>query len=162
MEMALTLPAIASMPLRFWDETIRTSVYLINRLPSKVISNKTPLEVLFHTKPNYDSLKVFRCSCFLNLRPYNSHKLEFRFEKCTFLGFNLNHKRLYVSKFIRDNLYFQGYCSVQWKLVSFLQVSYLLFFFFFFFLFSCCSFTISIFPDSHFFFYVAFSFCCQF
>ena len=63
------------MPLKYWDEAFIVATYLINRLPSKVIGNTTPLERLFHQKPDYNSLKVFGCAYYPNLRPYNRHKL---------------------------------------------------------------------------------------
>jgi hypothetical protein len=63
------------MPLKFWDEAFRVVVYLINHIPSKVIKYDTPLERLFQIKPNYLSLRIFGCSCWPNLRPFNSHKL---------------------------------------------------------------------------------------
>jgi histone deacetylase 1/2 len=47
-EVGLSLLAHASMPLKFWDEAFVTATYLINRLPSKVINDQTPLEHLFH------------------------------------------------------------------------------------------------------------------
>ena len=65
------------MPLQYWDEAFITATYLINRLPSKVIGNSTPLERLYHQKPDYHYLKIFGCACYPNLRPYNHHKLEF-------------------------------------------------------------------------------------
>ncbi|KAF7808519.1 Retrovirus-related Pol polyprotein from transposon TNT 1-94 [Senna tora] len=44
--MALSLLAHASLPLKFWDEAVLTSVYLINRLPTPVLCTSTPLQVL--------------------------------------------------------------------------------------------------------------------
>jgi len=43
-EVGLTLLAHASMPLKFWDEAFSTAVFLINRLPSKVINHDTLFE----------------------------------------------------------------------------------------------------------------------
>ena len=37
-------------------------------------------------------LKVFGCSCFLNLRPYNNPKFQFWYVECTFLGYSIKHK----------------------------------------------------------------------
>lgn len=59
LEIALTLLANASMPLRFWDEAVKTSVHLINHLPTPILSHKSLFEVLFNRKPDYKSLKVF-------------------------------------------------------------------------------------------------------
>lgn len=76
-EMGLTLLSQASMPLSFWDEAFLTSCYLINRLPSKIIQNVTPLHKLFGVQPDYTLLRTFGCACWPHLRPYNQHKLQF-------------------------------------------------------------------------------------
>ena len=65
---------------------------MINRTPSKVIQYATPLERLFHEKPDYSSLRVFGCACWPNLRPYNTRKLQFRSKQCAFLGYSNLHK----------------------------------------------------------------------
>ena len=51
-EVCLSLLAHASMPLKYRDEAFITATYLINRLPSRVIGNSTPLERLYHQKPS--------------------------------------------------------------------------------------------------------------
>ena len=62
-EVGLALLPGASMPLKFWDEAFLTAVHIINMLPSRVINNKTPVERLLHTKPDYKSLRFFGCAC---------------------------------------------------------------------------------------------------
>jgi len=106
--MALTLLAHASVPLKFWDEACLTAVFLINRLPSKVINDQTPFERLFGHQPDYSFLRTFGCAVWPNLRPYNSKKLQFRSKRCVFLGYNNLHKgfkclepnegRVYISR----------------------------------------------------------------
>lgn len=96
------------MPLKYWDEAFLAATYIINRVPSKVISFETPLERLFHKKPNYPALRTFGCACWPHLRPYNNHKLQFRSKQCVFLGYSQLHKgfkcldissgRVYVSR----------------------------------------------------------------
>jgi hypothetical protein len=76
------------MPLKYWDEAFLTTVYLINRLPSKVIDNLTPLEYLHNQKPNYSTLCTFGCACWPYLYPYNSYKLQFRSKQCVILGYS--------------------------------------------------------------------------
>jgi histone deacetylase 1/2 len=76
-EVGLALLANASMPLKFWDEAFLTATFLINLLPRKVINHDTPVKRLLHSKPNYESLCIFGCACWPNLRPYNTRKLSF-------------------------------------------------------------------------------------
>jgi len=91
-ETGLSLLASASMPLKYWDEAFLTASFLINRLPFPVTNHKSPFELLFHKPPNYAFLKVFGCVCWPHLRPYNTHKLDFRSKLCVFLGYSLHHK----------------------------------------------------------------------
>jgi hypothetical protein len=107
-EVGLSLLPHAHMPLKFWDEAFLSTTFLINRIPSKVVKFETPLERLYHTKPDYTSLRVFGCACWPNLRPYNKHKLAFRSKECAFLGYSNLHKgfkcldistgRVYISR----------------------------------------------------------------
>lgn len=115
METGLALLAHAHVPLKFWDEAFLTATYLINRLPSRVIDNTTPLERIFHTPPNYSMLRIFGCACWPHLRPYNSTKLSFRSKECVFIGYSSIHKgykcldvtsgRVYIS---RDVIFDEG------------------------------------------------------
>ena len=91
-EVGLSLLAQASMPLKFWDQAFLTATYLINILPSRVLDNQTPVELLLKEKPHHNSLRVFGCACWPNLRPYNSKKLSFRSTRCVFLGYSSLHK----------------------------------------------------------------------
>jgi histone deacetylase 1/2 len=107
-ETGLTLLAHASIPYRFWSDAFTTACFLINRLPSRVISMQTPLERLLGEVPDYSFFKVFGCACWPHLRAYNKRKLEFRSKKCVFLGYSSLHKgykclhiptnKLYISR----------------------------------------------------------------
>jgi hypothetical protein len=76
-EVGLALLAHASVPLKFWDDAFLAAVYLINRTPSRILNYETPLERLFHQKPDYNYLRVLRCACWPTLCSYNTHKLQF-------------------------------------------------------------------------------------
>jgi hypothetical protein len=90
--MGLSLLAHASMSLKYWDEAFLAATYLINRLPTKILDFSSPLERLFHEKPHYSGLRTFGCECWPNLRPFNTHKLQFRSKQCVFLGYSSMHK----------------------------------------------------------------------
>jgi hypothetical protein len=55
-EVGLSFLAHASMPLKFWDEAFVTTTYLINRLPTKILNGRSPLQCLFDTTHDYNSL----------------------------------------------------------------------------------------------------------
>ena len=81
-----------------------SSIYFL----AKSLILKPPVERLLHTKPNYDSLRIFACACWPNLRPYNKRKLAYHSTQCVFLGYSPHHKgvkcldiktgRVYVSR----------------------------------------------------------------
>jgi hypothetical protein len=48
--------------------------------------------MLFKEKPNYGGLRTFRCASWPNLRPFNTHKLQFRSKQHVFHGYNNLHK----------------------------------------------------------------------
>src|ERR1044072_6285488 len=106
-ETGLTLLAHAQLPMSFWDHAFLTAIYLINRMQTSVLSNKSPFPVLYKQIPDYKFLKVFGCACFLFLRPFNSHKFDYHSKECVFLGYSPSHKgykclssngRIYISK----------------------------------------------------------------
>ena len=74
-ETGLTLLHQASMPSTFWTAAFQTAVYLINRMPTRVLQYQSPFDILFHKPPNLRKLRVFSCLCYPWLHPYASHKL---------------------------------------------------------------------------------------
>lgn len=56
-----------------------------------MLKELTPIEALFGVPSRHDSLPVFGCSCFANIK-YLTSKKQFKSIECTFIGYNLNHK----------------------------------------------------------------------
>ncbi|GMI69275.1 hypothetical protein HRI_000596800 [Hibiscus trionum] len=86
-ELGLTLLAQSGVPFKYWSDAFYTSVYLINRLPTRVLGGSSPYEIFFGKVPDYGFLKVFGCQCFPLTRPFNQHKLQPRSKPCLFLGY---------------------------------------------------------------------------
>ena len=91
-ETGLALLSHASLPMKYWHYAFQTSTFLINRMPSKVLKYDFPYFTLFRKHLDYKSLRVFGCLCYPFIRPYNTHKLQYRSVQCLFLGYSLNHK----------------------------------------------------------------------
>ncbi|KAK4411847.1 hypothetical protein Sango_0257700 [Sesamum angolense] len=71
--MARALLFHASLPKKFWGESILTATYHINRLPSPFLNWNSPCEILHNKKPPLDHLKIFGCLCFAaNVSPHKS------------------------------------------------------------------------------------------
>ncbi|OMO87137.1 Integrase, catalytic core [Corchorus capsularis] len=115
LETARALRFQANLPIRFWGECVLTATYIINRLPSKVINNKTPFEMLFGKKPEYDHLRVFGCLVYAHDNSKRGDKFSERGKPCVFVGYpngqkgyrvyDLKEKKFYTS---RDVTFFEN------------------------------------------------------
>ena len=82
----------SSVSPRFWVEALSTAVYLINCMPSPTLDLDSPYSCLFGVPPDYNSLLVFGCVCFVHLPPIERHKLAAQSVQCAFLGYSNSHK----------------------------------------------------------------------
>jgi hypothetical protein len=91
-ETGLTLLFHAHTPLTMWVEAFSTATYIINRLPTLVLQNASPYEVLYGNSPSYSLFRTFGCLCYPYLRDYVSHKLAPKTTLCVFIGYSSTHK----------------------------------------------------------------------
>jgi histone deacetylase 1/2 len=91
-ETTITLLRTAKLPSKFWSYACQTATYLINRMPTVVLHNSSPFEMLFGSSPTITHLRIFGCACFPLLKPYNSTKLQAKTTKCVFLGYATKYK----------------------------------------------------------------------
>ena len=61
-------------------------------MPTFILENKSPFQILYNKIPDYSFLKVFGCVVFPHLRDYNKYKLDFQSDECIFLGYITAHK----------------------------------------------------------------------
>jgi histone deacetylase 1/2 len=109
-ETGLTFLGQCSAPFWFWNYAFKSSIYLINRIPTPVLQNKSLFECLFHCTPNYNFLRIFGC-LFSIFASIHAHKLDFCYSPCVFLGYNSSHlgyrcldlasHHIYVSRHVR-------------------------------------------------------------
>ncbi|KAJ0534271.1 putative RNA-directed DNA polymerase [Helianthus annuus] len=101
----------ASLPKKFWGECVLAASYIINCLPSKVTSNKTPYEIMFREKPDYSRMRILGCLAYYWSTETNGDKFEFRGRPGVFLGypqgtkgykiFDIEHGKMVISRDVR-------------------------------------------------------------
>ncbi|KAG6427026.1 hypothetical protein SASPL_111265 [Salvia splendens] len=52
------LDLTSSLPIKFWDDAFISAMFLINRMPSKIIGNVSPFQKLYSKEPDYSALRV--------------------------------------------------------------------------------------------------------
>ncbi|GJV10493.1 gag-pol polyprotein [Tanacetum coccineum] len=82
----------ADVPIVFWGEAFFTATYVINRITIAHNYGLSPFEKLYGTLPDYSSLHVFDCTCFV-LKPHVERtKLSAKSTLCVFLGYGVRQK----------------------------------------------------------------------
>ncbi|KAG8481821.1 hypothetical protein CXB51_027173 [Gossypium anomalum] len=87
----LAVPKQASK-LFFWAEAVNSSVYLLNKLPTHAVKDKTPFEAWHGLKPTVSHLKIFGCVCYVLVPAERRTKLEKRSVPCIFVGYSSDKK----------------------------------------------------------------------
>lgn len=93
-EMARTMVASAKLNKHFWGEAILTATYLINRLPTKALIDKTPYEMWHGTKPKINHLRVFGSTAYVHNKTRKT-KFDDKSFKSILVGYELNGYKLF-------------------------------------------------------------------
>ena len=64
------------LPMHLWVEATRTTVYVQNRTPHRVLKNKTPEEVFSGKKPEFNRLRIFGCPVYIHIPKEKKMKLD--------------------------------------------------------------------------------------
>ncbi|GJZ03454.1 cysteine-rich receptor-like protein kinase 8 [Tanacetum coccineum] len=78
--------------LQSQGDCVTTATYLINRLPSSVLKNKTPYEILLGQVPSYSHLRVFGCFAIVSNLSRIPDKFAPRGTLCVILAYPFNKK----------------------------------------------------------------------
>ncbi|KAJ9542010.1 LOW QUALITY PROTEIN: hypothetical protein OSB04_028516 [Centaurea solstitialis] len=93
LEITRALLIESQVPKSFWPEALVTAVYLINRLPTKILKSKTPLQTLTeYTKPpSVLTLepRIFGCTVFVHIPKSYRSKIDPCAEKCVLVGYGI-------------------------------------------------------------------------
>lgn len=130
LETARALLIGANVPSQHWDDAVATAAYLLNRMPSKILNFRTPLQTLSGHKslPTLLMLppRIFGCVAFVHLHKNQRTKLDPCAVRCIFLGYALHQKgykcfdpvtkRLYITMdvtFLESETFYTPKSSLQ-------------------------------------------------
>nr|KYP63263.1 Copia protein [Cajanus cajan] len=76
MEMSRSMLKEKGLPNTFWAEAVYTAVYILNRCPTKVVQDKTPIEAWSGKKPSAQHLRVFGSIFYIQVLEEKRHKIK--------------------------------------------------------------------------------------
>lgn len=91
LDFALAMRVHAELPMTFQGDTISAAIHVINHIPSALLNNKTPFELLRSVPPSYEGLKVIGCLCCA----VNPDKRGAGVLRCLFLGYSQKEYKVY-------------------------------------------------------------------
>lgn len=87
LEVARALMFQSGLHLSFWGESVLTAAFIINRLPSSILNNKCPYELLYNKPVDYNQIKAFGCLAFAMNPVHTTDKFKPRGVPCVFVGY---------------------------------------------------------------------------
>lgn len=84
-----------------WVEVARTTIYVKNQIPHRVIENRTLEEIFSGEIPKVSHLRIFGCSVYIHVSKDKRSKLDPSGKKGIFVGYNETSKgyKIYVPSF---------------------------------------------------------------
>lgn len=80
-----------NLPSMFWGCCIETSTYIINSVPSTILQDKPPFEMLYGKVTSLHHLRVVGCLCYVSLLPRQG-KFNVGAVNCILLGYGIHQK----------------------------------------------------------------------
>ena len=73
--------------MHLWEEATRTTVYVQNHTPNRVLDNKTREEAFSGEKPEVIHIRIFGCPVYIHISKEKMTKLEPSMRKVIFIGY---------------------------------------------------------------------------
>lgn len=87
-EMAGSMMIGKHLPMIFWAEAVHTTIYILNRCPTKTVQNRTPFEAWHKKKLVVDHLKIFGSIAYSHISTPNRDKFDEKSEKLIYVGYS--------------------------------------------------------------------------
>jgi len=104
-EIARSFLLSIDVPSVLWGKVILKPTHFVNQISTSYNSSLAPFEKLYGHAPNYFTLRVFRCTCFV-LKPHVERtKLSPKSALCVFLGYGLGQKGYHCFDLVSKKMY---------------------------------------------------------
>ncbi|KAM2605239.1 hypothetical protein TB2_034059 [Malus domestica] len=126
MNMVHSMMSSADLPVTFWGYALYTAAYLLNRVPSKSVS-QTPYEIWHGRKPSLNHVKIWGYEAYV--KKLEATKLEARSVRCYFVGYpretmgyefyHPDDQKVFVArtaKFLEDEFVLKGTISKEMEI----------------------------------------------
>ena len=85
------------VPKPFWSDTVFTTCYLVNRIPSTILGGPVPHRVLYPSRHLFSlPPRIFGCMCYVHALDRGRNKLDPCTIKCVVLGYSHTQKGIGV------------------------------------------------------------------
>ena len=81
-----------NVPRQFWAEAMKTTTFIINRLPQQRLCFLSPFEKLRSKTPTVNYFRVFGCVCYVFLPDHLRSKIDKKAVRCIFIGYDSQRK----------------------------------------------------------------------
>ena len=88
MEVARVMLHDQDIPMHLWPKAARTTVYVQNHTPHRVLENKAPEEVFFDRKPEVNHLIIFGFPVYIHIPKEKRKKLYPSWRKGILVGYS--------------------------------------------------------------------------
>jgi len=93
LNVARALMIQSHLPKIYWSYSVIHAAHIINMLPTLVLNDFSPHEMLYKTPQDFNQLKVFGSLCYASTLSTNRSKFDPRASKCVFICFKNGTKR---------------------------------------------------------------------
>ena len=104
LETARAIKFQGNLPSKFWGCCVEAAAYILNRVPSTILKDKSPFEMLYGRAPSLSHLRVIGCLCYVTVMP-RQDKFGARAVKCVFLGYGLYQKGYKVYDLAKEQVF---------------------------------------------------------
>ena len=91
-EMALCMLKGQHLGNELWAAAVQTTIYILNRSPTRVVQGMTPEEAWSGRKPQVNHFKIFGSTAYALVPEKTRHKLDDKSTKCIFIGYSTETK----------------------------------------------------------------------